>query len=107
MEHLRLLVGNIKQNYEFSVRIEKQDRQYVAFESNCCKAGDYEYFQMLHTYIKDRDVVSQFHHFLMTRDVNDLVVKRDRPKTELYEQLRNKRYCSEPFLRQLMKKQKC
>ena len=67
------------------MRIEKHDRTYVAFESNCCKAGDYEYFQMLHTYIEDKDVVSQFYHFLMTKNINDFVPERDRPKTDLYE----------------------
>ena len=86
-------------NEKCSVRIEKNDRRYVAFESDCSKACDQEHFNQFHKLINDQKAVLEFYEYLMSRDITNFVPERDRPRTRLYHSLQDERFSFKAFLK--------
>lgn len=68
--------------------IDCSDRRIVAFECNCGRVGDYDYFNRLACALEDDGVLKGFYNFLMNEDITGWRPHIDRPKTELYNELK-------------------
>jgi Family of unknown function (DUF5906) len=66
-------------NHDNAAHIEEFDRRYWALEASPCHADDADYFNALNHEIENGGLEA-FAHFLLTRDVSNLLPWRDVPK---------------------------
>ena len=75
-------------NNDIVQKVEQGDRRNVAFECSSEKKCNTEYFMRLGDLMKDERVARAMYDYLMAVDLGDFHPERDRPQTELYEDLK-------------------
>ena len=75
-------------NNNTPMKIEATDRRFVLFESSNKNVGNIEYFKKLAEVAEDKESISAFFWYLNDRDISHINLRRDRPKTSFYEDVR-------------------
>jgi hypothetical protein len=83
----------INSNHDVPIKIEETDRRYVVFRSDN-KHINQSYFDTLMTTMNDEAVCYSFYKFLLNRDITKWKYQEDRPKTQVYEELKTYNKCN-------------
>ena len=75
-------------NNSIPVCVENGDRRYFVAECSAEKKGDSNYFSNLAKAMKDPTVQRAFYEYLMDLDLSEFELERDRPTTDLYNDLK-------------------
>ena len=74
-------------NNDNSIKISSNDRRFVCIEGNDILANDELYFDELTKELKTNKYNQSFYHYLMSLDSDNFNFTKNRPKTDLYDEM--------------------
>jgi len=75
-------------NNDTPLKISESDRRYAVFEASKKYIGNVDYFTTLHEKLSDKVHMRRFYDVLMSLDISAWHPSRDRPKTEIYKEMK-------------------
>jgi hypothetical protein len=70
-------------NKQVSINVREGERRLVLINSSEDKVGDREYWDAVHSKLKDPSVLEAYHYYLLTKDISNFNI-RERPITDYY-----------------------